>query len=677
MYSFAIESLNVVARYIDPKKLRYVRSEDMVADIGTRPCRDINQVGPGSTFQDGFLYMTEELEDMPTKTVEEIELSCQEKEAVEGETIQRKKPSSFEWPNAEFTEYVAYRCGQLVPTDVAERYKFSQYLIDPNKHRYKSINRIMGYVKLFIRKFILRYSKKLPADQITASPAADNPADKDSLLLSDEEIQEGANYFFKVATCEVKKFVKDTQIKNISVEKDNILYYTGRVLPQQDSNPVMQLTEVMKDLSSSTFIVPMIEKHSPLAYSIINEVHWDDPVAKHSGVETVLRYTMKYAYIMDGRELVRKIRKNCERCRFLAKRTIEISMGPVSKHNLTIAPPFFIAQVDLTGPFKAYTPHNKRSTVKVYLAVFCCATTATVNIKLMESYATESFIQAFIRLSCEVGYPKILLTDEGSQLVKACNTMEFSFVDTQRKLHLNHNVEFEVCPVGGHNMHGRVERKIKHIKESLDKTLSNERLSVIGWETIGAEIANSINDLPIAFQNWSSDLENLDLITPNRLRLGRNNDRSPIGPLLVTQKPEKFIEDNIRIFTSWFENWLVSCVPNLVHQPKWFRTDYDLKQGDLVLFLKEEGSLVGSYQFGLIESVEVGKDDKIRTVNVKYHNHNEGFPRTTRRAARELVMIHPVEELNLMEELGKVATFTDMKCKLAHDFPQSMPRSVA
>ena len=485
------------------------------------------------------------------------------------------------------------------------------------------------------------------------------------MILTEEDIAAGANYYHLKATSELKHFVKDSKLENISTEKDGILYYSGRMLPNQESNPVVQLTEVMRDLSSDTFFVPIIEKHSPLAFSIVNEVHWDDPVAKHSGVETVLRYTMKYGYIMEGRELVKKVRKNCERCRYLAKRTIEVSMGPVSKHNLTIAPPFYVTQVDLTGPYKAYTPHNMRSTIKVYLAVFCCSTTGTVSVRVMDDYGTTSFVKAFVRLSCEVGYPKILLTDEGSQLLKACKTMKFDFHDAKQQLYNKHSVEFEVCPVGGHNMHGRVERKIREVKASIEKSMSNERLSVIEWETVGAEISNCINDLPIALHNWSSDLENLDLITPNRLRLGRNNERSPVGPLLLTTKPEKFINSNVAIFSSWFENWLISCVPNLINQPKWFKTEYDLKEGDLILFLKEEGSLVGSYQYGLIEEVEVGKDGKIRTVIVKYHNSNENHPRTTRRAVRELIMIHPVDELSIMEELGAVATYADIKCKLA------------
>ena len=54
-----------------------------------------------------------------------------------------------------------------------------------------------------------------------------------------------------------------------------------------------------------------------------------------------------------------------------------------------------------------------------------------------------------------------------------------------------------------------------------------ERLSILQWETLAAEISNSINNIPLAIGKITGDLENLDLITPNRLQLGRNNDRRP------------------------------------------------------------------------------------------------------------------------------------------------------
>ena len=118
---------------------------------------------------------------------------------------------------------------------------------------------------------------------------------------------------------------------------------------------------------------------------------------------------------------------------------------------------------------QVYDLNTKRKTIKVWLTVFCCATTSTVNIKLMGDYSTTAFVFSFIRFACEVGYPKVLLIDDGSQLVKGCENMKLDFVDIKHKLHKEMAVEFEVCPVGGHNVNGKVERRICHIKESLEK----------------------------------------------------------------------------------------------------------------------------------------------------------------------------------------------------------------
>ena len=156
-------------------------------------------------------------------------------------------------------------------------------------------------------------------------------------------------------------------------------------------------------------------------------------------------------------------------------------MGPISNHQLRIAPSFYVSQVDLAGPFKAWSPHNKRTTIKIYLTVFCCAATMTCVIKVMEDYTTGAFVEAFIRFSCDYGYPKLLLIDEGSQLVKGCESMDLNFRDIRNKLFISSNVQFESCPVSGHFMHGRVERKIKQVKESLGKSLCNEQLSVMQW----------------------------------------------------------------------------------------------------------------------------------------------------------------------------------------------------
>ena len=89
------------------------------------------------------------------------------------------------------------------------------------------------------------------------------------------------------------------------------------------------MTATMLDLLATTFCVPVTSHHSPIACSIVNEVHWHEEV-KHSGIETTLRCVLKKTYIIHGRELVKKIKKNSQRCRYLLKKTLDVTMGPIS-----------------------------------------------------------------------------------------------------------------------------------------------------------------------------------------------------------------------------------------------------------------------------------------------------------------------------------------------------------
>ena len=90
-------------------------------------------------------------------------------------------------------------------------------------------------------------------------------------------------------------------------------------------------------------------------------------------------------------------------------------------------------------------------------------------------------------------------------------------------------------------MHGTVERKIQQIKKSMVKELGNRRLSIMQWETMGIQISNSINNLPIGVGNKTDQLENLDILTPNRLILGKNNDRCTTQSLELTHDLKRII----------------------------------------------------------------------------------------------------------------------------------------
>ena len=50
---------------------------------------------------------------------------------------------------------------------------------------------------------------------------------------------------------------------------------------------------------------------------------------------------------------------------------------------------------------------------------------------------------------------------------------------------------------------------------------------------------------------------------------------------------------------------------------------------------------------GLVKSVRVGKDNKIRKIEVEYQNHEESVKRCPVRGARDTVVIHPADEIGI------------------------------
>ena len=454
----------------------------MIADLGTRRNISLDFIKPESIWFKGYPWMRKHPSEFPAFSAKDISLD----------------QSLLQQATKEVPSEHAHHINSISEEQIHKRYVYSSYVIDPNKHSFSVVIRILAIMYKFINNALSSsnqfISTRTRSKSLTNSPKA--------LVLSDDLLQQAERYYFKKGTSEIKEFVLPSKYVKFSQEKDEILIYTGRILPSDSITIIGKATQCMLDLQSTSFCVPILDRFSPIAYSIVNDIHWNHPVASHSGVETTWRYVLQKVYIIEGRSLIKLIRSKCERCRYLLKKTIDISIGPISPHNLTIAPIFYVSQVDLCGPFQSYSYHNKRGTIKIWLVVFCCATTSCVSIKCMENYSSSAFLQAFIRFSCEVGYPRRLLTDEGSQLVKACETLLFDYKDIQWRLFKESHVEFDTCPVGGHNMNGLVERKIREIKKSIEKSLSHQRLSILQWETFASRVANSLNDLPLAVRDY-------------------------------------------------------------------------------------------------------------------------------------------------------------------------------
>jgi len=486
--------------------------------------------------------------------------------------------------------------------------------------------------------------------------------------ISQDYITRAENYFFKKGTKEVKHFAKLKDYKDCTKEKDGVLYFTGRIL---DGQEVTSVENNISDLGPLTFVKPILDRYSPLSYSIM--VYSHQSLALHRNVSSTLLESRATAFILQGKDLAVEIRESCHSCRRFKAKLTEVEMGKIHPSRLTIAPAFYYSQVDLLGPFTAICEHNHRSSVKVWGLVFKDPTTTAISVHVVQRYDTAAFLQAYTRFVSRYGHPFKLFIDEGSQLLKGCKEMKYDLTDLTNTINSKHNVGivYETCPVGGHNVHGIVERAVKEVRSVFERVYAGLRLDILSYETAFAWTSAELNNLPICLGSAYKNLDHTDLITPSRLLIGRNNRRAPAGPV-VFDTPSKLIDQMEKVKEAWWKVWRDEKLEIFVPQPpKWRRNSEEVKPGDIVVFVRDQKDGIGgnsTWRMGRIQSVEKSQDGFVRTAIIEYKNASESVFRTTRRSVRKIAVLHREGDLELVDKLNKAAKLANTHFLMSVEF---------
>ena len=559
------------------------------------------------------------------------------------------------------------------------RTDFSDYLVLPSKFSFPKVVRILAHVLTFIKKcrrkpilsleennnhkFSTFHSVGAGSDLLSCSNTPSSPV-KAYFIPSDQSKHLALTYLFQKATQEVLKFNSATKVEKVGVMESGILYSKNRIL---DSMNYVETAGIeFHDLSSFGIKakVPIVDRYSPLAYSLANHVHWK--LAKHRGVETCNRMCLSHVNIIQGMGLFKEISEGCIRCRIKRKKYLEVPMGPISDHQLRICPPFWAAQADLFGPYSVYVPGYERNTrgrnalsAKCWVMCFVCPVSRLTNLQVIEKSDSSSVIDGITRLACEVGVPKFLMIDQDSAVMRAVQNVEFEYLDMKFKLHTDWGIHFTVCPVNAHNQNGQVERKIRSVQDSLNEAgLPSKKLHATGLQTLLKLVENQLNNLPLGF-TYGRDIDNtplLKIISPNMLRVGRNNERALDGPMRLPVGGGELLQQVEKIYTSWFKIWNDAYIPKLLYTPKWFNKNQDLNEGDIVIFQKKESELDSAWSLGTIDQLIEGRDGMYRRAIVKYRNANENLDRVTDRGIRSLVKIWSLDDQNVDEDLAELQT---------------------
>ena len=616
-----------IRRFSLPEQWFHVDSANNIADLGTRPAT-LEEIGLDSDWQNGRPWMRTPRVDWPLRSLDQLILTPEQKTAAAKEL---KAPD------------VGGHVLSHMVDKVGQRYAFSKYVYDPCRLSWSTVLKVI----CCLFRVLDKAKKRVPDGR------------KDG-IYSDSELDRARDYYFKKGTLEVQQFSKPRDFKDVTTLKGKILYYNGRILDNREMNA---MENTMFDLTPLSFVRPVLDRYSPIAYSLM--VHCHSRIVLHRSTIATLRESYNHAYIIGGRDLAAEVRESCVQCRRYRRQLLEVEHGGVHKSRLTVAPAFWTAQCDLMGPFLAWCEHNHRSSVKVWGLVFKCPSTAAISVHAMSSYNTSSFVNAYCRFASVRGHPTKLYIDEGGQLMKGVQEMEYSMANLERTMDAQYKVgiEYETCPVQAHAAHGIVERSIKEVKRFYRELFSDAKLDSLGFETAFLWISNEMNNLPICLGSKYKDLSHLDLISPNRLLLGRNNRRSPVGPVLIDQ-PSRIMKQLEDLYEAWWATWKTEKLIDYVPQPRrWSKTTYVPQRGDIVVFPREEiKAIMGEtpWRIGRITHTDIGKDGKVRVAIIEYRNPKEKVFRQTRRSVRTLAVLHKEGNLELLERLNEASKVANL-----------------
>ncbi len=93
----------------------------------------------------------------------------------------------------------------------------------------------------------------------------------------------------------------------------------------------------MFDLNPVSLCKPVVDRHSPVSYSIMLEMHW--VTANHLNATAAYRESLATTFILKGRDLAQEVRESCNFCRRYKAKTLEVEMGKIHENRLVIAPP--------------------------------------------------------------------------------------------------------------------------------------------------------------------------------------------------------------------------------------------------------------------------------------------------------------------------------------------------
>ncbi|XP_014674677.1 PREDICTED: uncharacterized protein LOC106814833 [Priapulus caudatus] len=233
--------------------------------------------------------------------------------------------------------------------------------------------------------------------------------------------------------------------------------------------------------------------------------------------------------------------------------------------------------------------------------------------------SSDAFLMAFRRFVARKGLPKELWSDCGTNFVGAESELSECFelmsTELQEKL-ARQQVEFKFIPPGAPHFGGLWEREVRSVKHAIMCCLKDRVVTEVLLQTVLCEVEGLMNSKPLGYA--SSDVADVDPITPNMLLMGRRDSSLPPvafnqGEELRSRKQWRHVQLIVDLF---WKKFVSEYLPSQQIRRKWTKETENLRKGDQVLVIDNHAQR-GEWSVGEIVDAHPSEDGRVRTAEVK------------------------------------------------------------
>lgn len=371
----------------------------------------------------------------------------------------------------------------------------------------------------------------------------------------------------------------------------------------------------------------------------------------HGGVQLTLRYLREQFWIIHGRNEVKKLIHKCVTCFRYRKRFMKQKMAELPSFRTEQARPFAFVGCDYAGPFQIKLSNRRNSpTTKGYIALFICLTTKALHLEVVLDLSTAEFVMAFENFIARRGIPVMLYTDNGTNFIGGSKEISSLFQQLMSQnnalsqLFAMKNIQFKTIPARASHMGGIWERAVGSVKYHLRRVLKDTKLNARQFDHVLKQIEACLNSRPLwAMTNESDDVEVLIPSHFFNFKAINTLPRPDLQHIPLTRLDQyQYLHE---LYCSFWRTWSKEYLHQFQIRPKWNREHPNAIIGQIVL-VSEDNLPPSQWAFGKIVGVHPGKDDLVRSVEVKCGKT------VLRRPVHKLALL-PIPENESLELLEK------------------------